>query len=355
MKKPSRKRIIAVVLTLAVLAAFVIFDPDLQNIDDILTRIDPLWFLGALGCMVVYYLGDTGMYLIACRLMGAPQKLGEGLLTTMIGFFYSAITPLASGGQPFQIIQMKQRGINVGTSTSVLMLKFLSWHIVITLMGVIGAVALSSSLATGGTTMLVLFIVGVLVHIACVTAGIMLLLKPSFVQKLGNGAIGLVSKIKYFRKRPEKVVSMYASFDKFVCDYREAMQFALKHSWGMLFILLTGIVEVAAYMAVTYFVYRGLGFGEYGFLNIVTTQIILSISVAFIPLPGASIASEGGFFALFSQFFGAARSVGMLIWRVLTYYMTIFLGLAAVLIDGFRASKKKPGEAPSVTPDDSSL
>ena len=31
----------------------------------------------------------------------------------------------------------------------------------------------------------------------------------------------------------------------------------------------------------------------------------------------------------------------MLIWRALTYYLTILLGLFAVLIDGFRESKRK--------------
>ena len=63
---------------------------------------------------------------------------------------------------------------------------------------------------------------------------------------------------------------------------------------------------------------------------------------AFVPLPGASIATEGGFYALFTVYFGDSRLAAMLIWRFLTYYLTIVLGLAAVLIDGFRAEKRAP-------------
>lgn len=44
-------------------------------------------------------------------------------------------------------------------------------------------------------------------------------------------------------------------------------------------------------------------------------QAMLSIGVAFVPLPGASVATEGGFYALFTTYFGDSRLIAMLIWR----------------------------------------
>ncbi len=333
--KRNWKRILLMLFTVAVLVFFVILDPDLKEADNVLLEISPLWFLLALACMIVYYVGDTVMYLIGADLMGVRQPFFEGLLTTMIGFFYSAITPLASGGQPFQVVQMKKRGINVGTSTSILMLKFLSWHMVITIMGIFGIVLLWERNLFSSTAMLVMFIVGIFVHMACLFIGILLSIKPSLVEKAGNSILNFTQRV-FLRKKPEKLEKMRGAWEKFVADYKQAMVFAGQHKGGMVLIILTGIVEVFSYMATTYFTYRGLGFCQTGFMEIVLVQIMLTISVAFIPLPGASIASEGGFYAVFTKYFSASRSVGMLIWRLLTYYMTIILGLIAVVIDGFR-------------------
>ena len=71
-KKGTLKRILVVLLTVAVLIGFALLDPDVQNIDDVLRQMSPLWLLGALAAVLVYYLGDTVMYLIACRDMGVP-------------------------------------------------------------------------------------------------------------------------------------------------------------------------------------------------------------------------------------------------------------------------------------------
>ncbi len=339
-KKGTLKRILVVLLTVAVLVGFALLDPDVQNIDDVLRQMSPLWLLGALAAVLVYYLGDTIMYLIACRDMGVPQSLFDGVITTMIGFFYSALTPLASGGQPFQIIQMRSRGINVGTSTSVLMVKFMAWHIALTVFGALGFVLCSGLLLSESTTIFIMFIFGYLLHAFCAFTGILLMIRPAIVQRGGNGVIGFLGRT-LLKKRPERAEKMRAAWDGFVSDYKQAVTFALQHRRDMVFIVFTALVEVAAYLSTTYFVYRGLGFSEVNVCIMTLMQAALSISVAYIPLPGASIATEGGFYAIFSRYFGDSRLVGMLIWRALTYYLTILLGLFAVLIDGFRESKRK--------------
>ena len=159
-RNQTLQRVLVVVLSIAVLVGFVLFDKDVQRLDNVLAAMSPWWLIGALLCVLLYFLGDTTMYLIACRDMGARQPFFEGLITTMIGFFYSALTPLASGGQPFQVIQMRARGINVGTATSVLMVKFMAWHIAMSIVGALGFIFCGQMLLNESSTMFVMFIVG---------------------------------------------------------------------------------------------------------------------------------------------------------------------------------------------------
>lgn len=337
-KKQTWKRILVVLLTLAVLVGFAVFDKDVDDLGEVLQNISPFWLVGALLCTLVYFIGDTGMYCIACRDMQIPQPFHEGLLTTMLGFFYSALTPLSSGGQPFQVLQMRGRGISVGAATSVLMVKFMAWHIALSCIGLTGAVFCGGRLLELSPTMFVLFCIGFLLHLLCAGTGFLLMIRPQLVSRAGNAIIGFVGRI-FLRRRPQALDRVYTAWDRFIEEYKQAVAFSLQHRGGMVQIVLVAFFEVLAYLSVTYCVYRGLGFSEVSYPTMTLLQAMLSIGVAFVPLPGASIATEGGFYALFTVYFGDSRLGAMLIWRFLTYYLTIVLGLVAVLIDGFRSEK----------------
>jgi hypothetical protein len=88
---------------------------------------------------------------LACLLMGVNWLINAGILKnlfrtnpvpltwknaiqlTMVGQYYSAITPFASGGQPAQVLSMSSKQIPVGRATSLLMVKFLLYQITIVL------------------------------------------------------------------------------------------------------------------------------------------------------------------------------------------------------------------------------
>ena len=339
------KKIIIVILSMAVLLVIALLDPNVDNIATVMKDVSPAWFVAAAVSMLLYYFFDTAMYQFACRYMKIPQKWGDGLLTTMVGFFYSALTPFQSGGQPMQVLQMRRRGIKVGTATSVLMLKFLAWQIAVTILGTLGLVFVGDSILDGGATMLVLFIFGYIVNAGCIGLAALVFLKPAWVFRMGEKLLNFLFRHKLIKKQ-ERLEKAHETWEKTISDYEGAVKFALQNKTGMLFILLAAMAAAMAYMCVTYFIYRGLGFAQRSLFYVVLLQGLLYIAVSFIPLPGASIASEGGFYMIFSQLFtAAARFPAMLLWRIITYYATIVLGLVAVIIDGFRPNlHKRAGE-----------
>lgn len=339
-RKLPIKQILLVLLTVAILAAFAVFDKDVHDIDDVLNRMSPAWLLGALGVMCVYLLGDTAVYALSARALKVRRPFGESLLTTMLGVFYSAVTPLSSGGQPFQVMQMARHGIRPGTATAIMMLKFLAWHIAVTLYAFVGFLLFGRVAVATGAYMTVMFCIGFSLHVACAVLGILLTVRPFWVDRAGVAVIGWIGK-NFLRRSEERRMAMLTAWARFVGDYSEAAHFAAKHKKQMLGILLCAAIEVTAYYSLTFFVYRGLGFQEPCFAEMLFLNAILMVSVAFTPLPGASGASEGAFYILFNRYFGTARLAAMLIWRVLTYYFSILTGLIAVLIDGFRTKHKK--------------
>ena len=114
MKHDKKKQWLSIgLLTLgaAALAIFAAATLDAGDVRASLEALMPGWTAAIVGCMLLYYLCDALKYRLITRAFGCAQPLGDSIDTSMIGFFYSAVTPAAAGGQPFQVLHMHRRGI----------------------------------------------------------------------------------------------------------------------------------------------------------------------------------------------------------------------------------------------------
>lgn len=351
MKQSLWKKILPVLLPIAVLALFALLDPNTRNLADVMDDIDPWWFLAAVGSMLLYYFFDTLMFQLAAKYMGLKHSFSESLLTTMFGLFYSSITPLQAGGQPAQVVQLRRYGISLGLSTSVLVLKFLAYQFGITLLGTLGFVFLGKDVLEGGVTMVILYVTGYLFYFGTVVLCFLALKKPQWLHRMGDRLIGFLDR-KHILKKREKVENAYANWDRIIGEYGQAAGFALGEKLGMFYMWLAAMGTSVSYMAVTYFLYRGMGYSGYSLWYVVLLQCLLYIGVSFLPVPGGSVASEGGFYLVFSQLFaGASRFPAVLLWRGITYYLTILLGMLAVVIEGLRYRRHPADGAGENEPD----
>ena len=106
MKHDKKKQWLSIgLLTLgaAALAVFAAATLDAGDVRASLAALLPGWTAAIVGCMLLYYLCDALKYQLITRAFGCAQPLGDSIDTSMIGFFYSAVTPAAAGGQPFQV------------------------------------------------------------------------------------------------------------------------------------------------------------------------------------------------------------------------------------------------------------
>jgi hypothetical protein len=69
-------------------------------------------------------------------------------------------------------------------------------------------------------------------------------------------------------------------------------------------------------------------------------QDMIDLAASFIPLPGGTGVSELSFNAMFAMFFGGATIWAMLLYRFLTYYVHLLIGLVLTLYD-FLYGKRK--------------
>ena len=57
----------------------------------------------AIGCMCVFVLSEGAVTWQCLRLFGCRSRLKNNIFYALVGFFFSSVTPSASGGQPMQL------------------------------------------------------------------------------------------------------------------------------------------------------------------------------------------------------------------------------------------------------------
>ena len=90
--------------------------------------------------MVLYFIFETINVSRTLKALGENSNFLRNFRYTLIGFFFSSITPAASGGQPMEIYYMSRDGLNVANSTLALLINLTSMQIVTISIGLISLI-----------------------------------------------------------------------------------------------------------------------------------------------------------------------------------------------------------------------
>ena len=141
---------------------------DLGAMMEAMRRADVRWLLPGLLCVVFFIWGES---IIIWYMMHSFQ--------IPVGFFFSCITPSASGGQPMQLYYMKKEKISLPVSTVILMIVTITYKAVLVVVG-LGLVLFGQGfLHRYMTEILPVFYLGIGLNVFCVTAMLILVFHPA--------------------------------------------------------------------------------------------------------------------------------------------------------------------------------
>ena len=168
----KRKTIFNLVFLVVVFVLTIHFVFRGEDIGDILQAVrdaDWRYLLLGLVCVILFILGESTIIFYMMRTLGAKVKMGHCALYSFVGFFFSCITPSASGGQPMQIYFMKKDKMPVPVTTLVLMIVTITYKAVLVLIGVVAAIFGSGFLRGYLGDYMWVFYLGLGLNIFCVT------------------------------------------------------------------------------------------------------------------------------------------------------------------------------------------
>ena len=336
----SRKKIIFNGVFLAVVFALTIYGvfhgEDLSSMMDAIHRADKRWLIPGIALVAFFIWGESIIIWYMMRSSGICLKKRTCFLFSSVGFFFSCITPSASGGQPMQIYYMKKEKISIPVSTVILMIVTITYKLVLVVIGIGIAIFGRGFLHKYLEGILPVFYLGLALNIFCVTFMTILVFHPLLAKAIMVKGMKLLERLHLVKKKDGRLKKLEDSMD----TYRNTAANLKNNPFVIVKVIGITFIQRMALFAVTWFVYQAFGLHGTGFWEILFLQAVISVSVDMLPLPGGMGISETLFLNIFSPVFGGLLLPGMVLSRGLGYYGELLISAVFTVVAQLTIGKK---------------
>ena len=324
----NKKHLWGVLIVLAI-SAFVLYT-DLKStpLSEILGTAHGLniWALiMVFGLMLLSYVCEAGILATLAHRKDEPKRSAWSFLRIpIIQALFNAITPMSTGGQPSQLAAMIQMGMEVGRSTSILLMKFIIYQIVVFFAYVFTIIFGFHTVMTKFAGLAVFIAIGFLIHISSIIFLLAIMFAYRFTKRATNWGMDLLGK---FMKKERVENWRKATLEKIDTFYAESQKIKKEKNKLVIASVLT-ILQLLFFYSIPFMVLTALNV-PCSWSSVTQMNIMIIMFMAIIPIPGASGGAEYSFQTLFSTFISShgALILAMFVWRFATYFFGMILGI----------------------------
>lgn len=330
---------IAILILLVIMTFYLLFrDKDLSSILYTIQRSNPFYIVVGFLLVILFVCSESVIIHYMMRSLKKRSHFVSCIKYSFIGFFFSCITPSATGGQPAQLYYMKKDGWDLSVSTLILMIVTVGYKFVLVFFGAVILLFHHNLIVDYLGKAMVFFYLGLFLNVVCVTGMLILIFEPNLARKIAVWGMQILQKFHLLKPKEDREKRLLHSMEQ----YHAAANFFRTHKIIICNVFLISVFQRVCLFMVTYFVYRAFGLNGFAPYDIVLLQATISIGVDMLPLPGGIGASESLFAIIFKPIFGASLVLsGMLLSRGISYYglllisavITIFAHLHVLKLD----------------------
>lgn len=325
-------------LILIVVTFYVVFKQnDFSNFLDNLKHANLLYIGLGILCMFVFLGAEASNIRLILKNLGHKLSFLQVFRYSLVGFFFSSITPSSTGGQPAQIFFMNKDDIPVAHSTLALLVELMGYQLALGLLALIGFVLNFDILIHHLGNIKFLVFLGIGINLLIITCLLVVIFSKRLALKIVDGITKILSFFHY-----SKVDKFEESFKSQIEEYHRCSIYLKENKRVLIQVLITNIVQLSAYHAVPYFVYLSFGLTGTRAFTIILMEAVLYIAVASLPFPGAVGVSEGSFMIMFKMFFPESLlASAMIISRGISFYLFVLISGIGVIWSFLTTKRKK--------------
>ena len=296
------------------------------------------WLLVALLCMLISWFFEALVLRVFLKDRTEHFSLYNALRIPLIAQLFNAITPFSSGGQPAQLVALMQSRVEAGQASSVLLMKFIVYQFMVLVNFLLSMMIGFSQVSKHFGTLSILITFGLIVHVVVLAVLLLIMYYNRFTKQLVHWLLIPVGWFVSQKRVTEWRTMLMAKIDTF---YAESLHLKREKKKLIKGCILT-LGQLFFYYSVPYFVLLALGIPNVNYLEVMVLHIMIVMIVSLFPVPGGSGGAEYSFKTLFATFIPSSSKLvlGMLLWRLFTYYLGMFMGIGALAVKPRVTDKK---------------
>ncbi len=253
----------------------------------------------------------------------------------LLTHFFNAITPFASGGQPFQLYSLKKDGFNYNDGTNIVMQEFIIYQLSLVTLGII-AIIYNAIFELFPEVKLLEYLValGFLINFFVIVVLFILAYFKKVDQFLVKITINLLIKFHIVKKNKKE--ETLNKWDEHIERFNVGAHKLTENKLRFIKLYLLSLVALVLLYLIPCVLLYGMGdFTSVTPIKAIIASAYVMLIGSFVPIPGGTGGLEYGFIAFYGNFItGPVLSALMLIWRVVTYYFGLIIGAIMVNIRG---------------------
>ncbi|MBQ0001715.1 MAG: flippase-like domain-containing protein [Clostridiales bacterium] len=313
---------------------------DLGEISEALLDCDVRWLIPAIFCVFLFIFGESIIIWYLLRSCGIYVKEGICFLFSSVGFFFSCVTPSASGGQPMQVYFMKKEKIPIPISTVILLVVTITYKLVLVVTGLGLAFFDAPFMDRYLGDIIPVFYFGIFLNAVTVTGMIVLVFHPSLATRFLYLCVQLLEKLHILKHKENRFQKLESSMS----SYHDTASYMKSHIGLILQVFVITFLQRLALFSVPCFVYKAFHLSGVSWPVILCLQACIAVAVDMLPLPGGMGISETLFEIIFTPIFGELILPGMVLSRGLGYYSELLISAIFTLFAMFFFSYRKKKE-----------
>lgn len=318
--------IVLIAVSFGILLYFCFQNNNLLNLWYILPRLNYIYLQFAFLCMILSWVFDSFIIKeLAKKICYQNYKNIFFFKITMVGQYFTIVTPLGIAAQPMQILEFKKYGINQKNSVSLLLRKFYIYQLCLFIYSAVSAFLYYWRIKNYCVDYLCpLILTGILFQGMIVFLVIIFSISKAFTLNVSKFIVAILYKLKIVKDKNKTVDRLIKKLEYFSVNNKNLSK---NKKLNIKLFILT-FLQLTFSFLITFFIFKTFNHSSFPIASMTYTQNVSTTISSFTPLPGAAGTAENMFLTLFKPFFYENEIIqAMIIYRFISFYFALIPGI----------------------------
>ena len=312
-----------VILIATIIVLYFSLKDDYVTIINTIFSINKFWFLFSFLLLFSYYILRSISIHSITKEFNKQFKLKDAFRLVLETNFFHAVTPFATGGQPYEIYYLNKNKVNLPDAIAISISNFIVYQVALVFLGIVAIIAnqIFGIITSGFLKKLITL--GFIINFAV----IVILLWISKAKKTDKNIVYFIIDLLHKIRIVKDEKALKEKFKLYLKDFNSGSELLFKNNKKFIILVLLQLISLIALYLIPFCLFLGTNINNiYPTTSIIIMYYVMLIG-SFVPIPGGTGGLEYGLVTFFGKYITSSKlNAIMLVWRFITYYFGMILG-----------------------------